>query len=386
MRSASSPRLDVVQRHLPRGEGAGLVEHHGVDPPGRLQHLRALDQHAELRAAAGADEQRRGRGQAQRARAGDDQHGDRGRERGVRPGARTEPEGQRRDRERDHDRHEHARHPVGEPLDRGLAALRVLDEAGHPGELGVGADAGGAHHQSAAHVGAPADHRGTPPHLDRHRLAGEHRGVERGGAVVDHAVGGDRLAGADHEPVADLQRRRGHPHLAAVAQHRRLLGAEVEQRGERGSRPPLGARFEPAAEQHERRDGRADLEVGHPLAAQQRDDRPAQRGQGAERDERVHRGRAVAQVRRGRAVQRPGTPDDGGRGERERDPLPVGERRAGTMDSTTTGTASAVTTRKRSRRGRVGSASGSGSGCGQRGRVARRLHLRDERGRVERGG
>ena len=55
------------------------------------------------------------------------------------------------------------------------------------------------------------------------------------------------------------------------------------------------------------------------------------------------------------------------------------------MDSTTTGTASAVTTRKRLRRARVGSGFRLGIGLGQRGRVARRLDLRDERGRVERG-
>ena len=32
---------------------------------------------------------------------------------------------------------------VGQPLDRGLAVLRVLDQPGHLGELGVGADPGG---------------------------------------------------------------------------------------------------------------------------------------------------------------------------------------------------------------------------------------------------
>ena len=45
----------------------------GVDRAGGLQHLGALDQDAELRAAPGADHQRGRRGQAQRAGAGDDQ-------------------------------------------------------------------------------------------------------------------------------------------------------------------------------------------------------------------------------------------------------------------------------------------------------------------------
>ena len=74
----------------------------GVDPPGRLEDLGALDEDAELRAAAGADQQGGGRGQAEGARAGDDQHGDGGGERGGRrvvAGAEPEPErGRRRGR------------------------------------------------------------------------------------------------------------------------------------------------------------------------------------------------------------------------------------------------------------------------------------------------
>ena len=46
-----------------------------------LEHLRPLDDDAELRAAAGADQQRRRRRQAEGARAGDDQHRDGGGER-----------------------------------------------------------------------------------------------------------------------------------------------------------------------------------------------------------------------------------------------------------------------------------------------------------------
>ena len=72
---------DVDEGHRAGGDGAGLVEHDRVDPPGRLEHLGALDDHAELGAAAGADHDRRRRGQAEGARAGDDQHGDGGGER-----------------------------------------------------------------------------------------------------------------------------------------------------------------------------------------------------------------------------------------------------------------------------------------------------------------
>ncbi len=75
----------VDQRHLAAGDRAGLVEHDGVDPPRRLQHLGPADQDAELGTAAGADHEGGRRGQAERTRAGDDQDRDGGGERGRTP-------------------------------------------------------------------------------------------------------------------------------------------------------------------------------------------------------------------------------------------------------------------------------------------------------------
>ena len=46
--------VGVDERHPTGGDGAGLVEDDRVDAPGRLQDLRALDEDAELCAAAGA--------------------------------------------------------------------------------------------------------------------------------------------------------------------------------------------------------------------------------------------------------------------------------------------------------------------------------------------
>jgi Cu+-exporting ATPase len=100
------------QPHPAGGDGAGLVQHDGVHPAGGFQHLRPLDQDAELRAAAGADQQRRRGGQPQRARAGDDQHGHRRGERDFRARSGGEPERQGRDREQDHDGHEDGGHPI----------------------------------------------------------------------------------------------------------------------------------------------------------------------------------------------------------------------------------------------------------------------------------
>ena len=98
--------------------------------------------------------------------------------------------------------------------------------------------------------------------LDRDRLAGEHAHVDGGVAVLDDAVGGDLLAGPHDEAVADLQLLDGHAALGAVVvEERDVLGAELEQRLQRGAGAALGARLEVAAGEDEGGDDRRRLEV-----------------------------------------------------------------------------------------------------------------------------
>ena len=61
----TAERCHIRELHPAFGDGAGLVEDDRVDSPGLLQDLGPLDQHAHLRAAAGADHQRRRCGQAE---------------------------------------------------------------------------------------------------------------------------------------------------------------------------------------------------------------------------------------------------------------------------------------------------------------------------------
>jgi hypothetical protein len=172
-------RNDIDELHLPRCHGAGLVEHDRVHLPRRLQHLRALDQNPELRAATGADEKGCRRREAERARAGDDQDRDGGCERERRAAAAPQPEGQRRDGEGDHHRHEDAGDAVGEALHRRLPRLGGRDEACDLGERGVGADADRADDEPAAGVDRGPEDLVAGLHLDRHALAGEERLVDR---------------------------------------------------------------------------------------------------------------------------------------------------------------------------------------------------------------
>ena len=69
--------LDGDQRRLALGQRTGLVDDQRIDLFKCLQGFGILHQHASPGTPAGADHDRHGRGEPERARAGDDQDGDR---------------------------------------------------------------------------------------------------------------------------------------------------------------------------------------------------------------------------------------------------------------------------------------------------------------------
>ena len=89
-----------------------------------------------------------------------------------------------------------------------LPRLRVGDEPGDLRQRGVGADLRRAHDEPAAGVDGRAGDLVAGLLLDRHRLAGEQRLVDRARALLDDAVGGDLLARAHDEAVADARAAR----------------------------------------------------------------------------------------------------------------------------------------------------------------------------------
>ena len=81
-------------------------------------------------------------------------------------------------------------------------------------------------------------------------------------ALLDDAVGGDLLARADDEAIADRELLDRHPALGAVgAEQRHVLRAELEQRRQRGAGAALGARLEVAPGEQEDRHRGGDLQV-----------------------------------------------------------------------------------------------------------------------------
>ena len=308
----------------------GLVEHDRADPARALEDLRPADEDAKLRPPPGADHERRRRRQAERAWAGDDQHRDGRGEGGRRRRAGQEPPGERREREHDHDRHEHRRHAVGQALHGRLAGLGLVDEGGDAGKRRVGADTRCAHDQPAVGVQGGARHGAPDGDLDRRGLAGEHRAVDRRRALADDAVGGDLLAGADDEQVADGEVGDRQQELAPVPKHAHLVRSELEQRPDRVARAPLRAGLEDAPEQDQGRHDRGDLEVGIGVqAGDEHDGRPRPGRERAQRDQRLHRGHSVAGAPQRRAVDAPPRVEDDGSREHERRPLPAGEMQPG---------------------------------------------------------
>jgi hypothetical protein len=205
------------------------VEQGGRHPAGPLQHLGPADEDAELGAPAGPGHDRGRGGQAERARAGHDEHGHGGRDRLAGVVAGDQPAGQGDGGDAQDHRHEHACDPVGQALHRGLGALGGLDQPHDLGQGGVGPDPGRPHHQPALQVdGGPGDVVARAD-LDRDRLAGQQRPVDRGAALLHHPVGGQLLAGPDHEPVADRHRLGRDRDLGPVAQHHGRARAQLQQ-------------------------------------------------------------------------------------------------------------------------------------------------------------
>ena len=334
----------VDEAHPARGHGAGLVEHDGVDPAGGLEDLGPLDQQAELRAAAGPDQQGGRRGQPERAGAGDDQHRD-GRGEGVLGAARR-----RRGRSR--------ASPTAMPMTTGTKTPEMRSASRWTGALpdcasvtsrAIWASAvsepirvARTTRRPPALTVAPATASPTPFSTGTDSPVSSDSSIaERPSSTMPSVAIFSPGRTTNRSPTAScsIGIRRSSP---SGVEDGDVLGAELEQRVERGAGPALGARLEVAAGEHEGGDDGADLEVHLVLAGrreaqrhahvrqarvaeEQRVERPDVGRQDAEADQRVHRRRAVPEVGPRRLVERPRAPQHDRRGQLQDEPLPAVE-------------------------------------------------------------
>ena len=215
-----------------------------------------------------ADHDRHRRREPERARAGDDQHRDGVDQRvgQARLGAEPAPRATKVSAgDRHHRRHEPAGDRVGEPLDRRAAALRL----GRPSAT-ICASSVSAPTRSARMTKLPvpltvrADHPVAGALLDRHRLAGHHRLVDRAAALEHDAVDRHLLARPHAQPVADLRPASSGTSASLPSARDAAARSSARGRAARGSRALVcaaRAQLEHLAEQHQHDDHRRGLEV-----------------------------------------------------------------------------------------------------------------------------
>ena len=239
--------VDRDQLRLALGQGAGLVDDQRVDLFQQFERFGVLDQHAGARAAAGADHDRHRRRQAERARAGDDQHRD-----GVDAARSPSPApGRRSPRRRTRRPRPATTAGTNQPrrYRRAAGSARASAAPRRPSRRSAPAacrcrPARRASQSCRCALTVRAGDLVAGRLLDRHRLAGDHRLVDRAAPFDDDAVDRHLLAG----PHAQRGRRAApassgtSSSLPSVATRRARLRREVEQRADRARWSALRAR------------------------------------------------------------------------------------------------------------------------------------------------
>jgi len=248
-------RMPVHRYHIrhPRLAGrdrAGLIQDDGVDAAGGLQRLAALDQDAAFGAAPGRHHDRGGCGQAQRAGAGDDQHGheihhrERKRSKCYPHQERHRGDGQYAHGEIAADHIRQPRHGRARTLRLPYQLDHLLQDGGPPYLARLKPQASGTIDRAAINPVA-----GLLIH--RHAFAREHGFVDGRGAFADRAIHRDLLAGADHYQVAHQHLLDRNIPLGAIAQHARGLGLQLAQMPDGFRGLSAGARLQHPAEQNQ---------------------------------------------------------------------------------------------------------------------------------------
>ena len=182
---------------------------------------------------AGADHDCSGRGEPQRAGAGNHQHGD-GMQRRAGPVPADDAPGERGDQgDSDDHRYEHRTDPVDQALDRCLARLSRLDEADDARERALCRHGGGADAQHAFTVHRGTDHLAVSLLGHRQALAREHRFVDVRASGQDDPVHRDALARPDDQFVPGPDGVHRHLLLDAPTQQPCALGAQRLQGADR---------------------------------------------------------------------------------------------------------------------------------------------------------
>ena len=188
---------DFYNARLTGGDGAGLIQQHGIGVAGGLEAGGGLEQDAVFGAHAAADHDGDGRRQTQGAGAADDQHADAAGQRKGKGLAQQKPDGKRGNGDADDGGHKDAGDLIRGLGQRGLRRGGVAHQTDDLGQRRVLTDALGTAGQGPVLVDGRGADGGAGELVHRHALAGQGCLVDGGDALGDGAVYRDALTGAD---------------------------------------------------------------------------------------------------------------------------------------------------------------------------------------------
>ena len=212
-----------------KGQGAGLVEDHGIDFGQTLQRGAMLDQQALAEQFARGRGDHGGNRKAKRAGAGDDQDGGRDVD-GIAHIATGGPHpiGKGAERQQVDQRRVKPRGAVGKAGIAGLRAFGDGDKVSHAVQAGILACGGDLHGQGAGQVDLARADDGACLRRDGQAFTGQKAAVNLGCAMGHDAVDRHPRAGADQHQIAHGDQSDGAFNFGAVVQHN---GAGHFQRG-----------------------------------------------------------------------------------------------------------------------------------------------------------
>ena len=304
------------QREAAFGHGAGLIEKHGVDALHGFESARVRDENAAAGSRADGRRDRHGRGDAERAGAGDDQDRDGAQQGfgGMHAGHDQQERGERG--KGDHAGHEDAGDLVGHAFDIGAAAEGGFDRPKNLREQAVVAHGGDADFEHAAGIEAAARDRVARAAGDRAGFTGENAFIDIGFARDHDAIGGNALTGSDQEGVAGRESVNGEEALPAVVQHAGFHGEHGVETGDGAAGGFFRVAFQVPAKQHQGHDGAGDIEIEVVAAEKRFGGAVAISGQDADGEQGFHAGDALPKAAPGEAQNGLSGEEDHGRGER----------------------------------------------------------------------
>jgi len=243
-------RIDRDNAELTGGERAGFVEDHGVDLPSDFEEARALDQYPEAGSYRERGDHRRRRGEHKGARHGDDDHRDRP----------LYVVGEKEDETGDdqNERHVIPRVSVDQAHDRRTRGFRFLHDRGDATYDGVASGPTDDRLDRTGEVERAGENPSSWRGVDREGLSGDRRLVDAGEAHDNFAIGGNRIARQNTNPVSALQGRRfDERFLRRAIQFSGLDARKPHERFYRFLHSERGVFFEDLPDDQDGRDDRA---------------------------------------------------------------------------------------------------------------------------------